>query len=72
MSGYVALNRKVLNIPDVYDLPAHSPYGFDRSFDAKIGYRTKSMLCAPLLSRVGVIRPFWSAWMLTFSPPLFE
>jgi HD-GYP domain-containing protein (c-di-GMP phosphodiesterase class II) len=53
MSGYVALHRKPLNIGDVYDLPALSPYGFDRSFDAKIGYRTKSMLCAPLLSRAG-------------------
>jgi HD-GYP domain-containing protein (c-di-GMP phosphodiesterase class II) len=53
MSGYVALHRKPLNIADVYDLPALSPYGFDRSFDAKIGYRTQSMLCAPLLSRVG-------------------
>ena len=53
MSGYVALHRKPLNIADVYDLPALSPYGFDRSFDAKAGYRTKSMLCAPLLSRVG-------------------
>ncbi len=53
MSGYVALHKKPLNIADVYDLPALAPYGFDRSFDAKIGYRTKSMLCAPLLSRVG-------------------
>jgi HD-GYP domain-containing protein (c-di-GMP phosphodiesterase class II) len=53
MSGYVALHREPLNIEHVYDLPAHSPYGFDRSFDAKIGYRSKSMLCAPLLSRKG-------------------
>ncbi len=53
MSGYVALHKKSLNIADVYDLPALAPYGFDRSFDAKVGYRTKSMLCAPLLSRVG-------------------
>ena len=50
MSGYVALHRKPLNIADVYDLPALAPYAFDRSFDAKIGYRTKSMLCAPLLA----------------------
>ncbi|MEJ7733753.1 MAG: HD domain-containing phosphohydrolase [Polyangiaceae bacterium] len=55
MSGYVALHRRPLNIADVYDLPALSPYGFDRSFDAKIGYRTKSMLCAPLLSRGGEV-----------------
>jgi HD-GYP domain-containing protein (c-di-GMP phosphodiesterase class II) len=53
MSGYVALHKKPLNIADVYDLPALSPFGFDRSFDAKIGYRTKSMLCAPLFSRGG-------------------
>jgi HD-GYP domain-containing protein (c-di-GMP phosphodiesterase class II) len=53
MAGYVALHKKPLNISDVYDLPALSPYGFDRSFDAKMGYRTKSMLCAPLQSRKG-------------------
>jgi HD-GYP domain-containing protein (c-di-GMP phosphodiesterase class II) len=53
MSGYVALHKKPLAIADVYDLPALAPYGFDRSFDAKTGYRTRSMLCAPLLSRVG-------------------
>lgn len=53
MSGYVALHKSPLNIADVYDLPPKSPFGFDPSFDAKIGYRTKSMLCAPLLSRAG-------------------
>ena len=53
MAGYVALHKKSLNIADVYDLPALAPYGVDRSFDAKTGYRTRSMLCAPLLSRVG-------------------
>lgn len=53
MSGYVALHKSPLNIADVYDLPAHSPFAFDRSFDAKIAYRTKSMLCAPLQSRGG-------------------
>ncbi len=53
MSGYVALHKSPLNIADVYDLPAHSPLSFDRSFDAKISYRTKSMLCAPMLDRRG-------------------
>jgi HD-GYP domain-containing protein (c-di-GMP phosphodiesterase class II) len=53
MAGYVALHKKPLNIADVYDLPALTPYGFDRSFDAKTGYHTRSMLCAPLFSRVG-------------------
>lgn len=55
MSGYVALHKKPLAIVDVYDLPAQAPYAFDRSFDAKTSYRTKSMLCAPLLSRVGEV-----------------
>ncbi|MBI4702815.1 MAG: GAF domain-containing protein [Deltaproteobacteria bacterium] len=53
MAGYVALEHCPLTIDDVYDLPAGSPYGFDRSFDQTTGYRTRSMLCAPLLSRVG-------------------
>jgi len=53
MAGYVALQKSALNIADVYELPPKSPFGFDPSFDAKIGYRTKSMLCAPLFSRSG-------------------
>jgi HD-GYP domain-containing protein (c-di-GMP phosphodiesterase class II) len=53
ISGYAALHRTTLNIADVYELPAASPYGFDRSFDEKMGYRTKSQLVTPLLSRVG-------------------
>lgn len=53
MSGYVALHKTALAIEDVYELPPKSPFGFDPSFDAKTGYRTKSMLCAPLLSRSG-------------------
>ncbi|MFO0759781.1 MAG: HD domain-containing phosphohydrolase [Byssovorax sp.] len=53
MSGYVALTRELLNIPHLYDLPARAPYGFDRSFDERLGYRSKSMICAPLLSRKG-------------------
>lgn len=53
MAGYAALHRTPLNIADVYKLPPKSPFGFDRSFDDKIGYRTRSVLTTPLLSRVG-------------------
>jgi len=53
MAGYVALKRGTLNIPDVYDLPADAPYSLDKSFDEAHGYRTKSMLCTALLSKVG-------------------
>jgi HD-GYP domain-containing protein (c-di-GMP phosphodiesterase class II) len=55
MSGYVALNKTSLSIRSVYEMPADAPYGFDRSFDAKMGYRSQSMLCAPLLSRKGEV-----------------
>jgi HD-GYP domain-containing protein (c-di-GMP phosphodiesterase class II) len=53
MAGYAALKRGTLNIADVYQLAASSPFGFDRSFDEKIGYRTKSVLTTALLSRFG-------------------
>jgi HD-GYP domain-containing protein (c-di-GMP phosphodiesterase class II) len=60
IAGAVALSNKPLNIPDVYELPAGSPFHFDRSFDERIGYRTKSMLVAPLISQrdevIGVIQ----------------
>ena len=55
MSGYVALHKTPLSIHSVYEMPADAPYGFDRSFDAKMGYRSQSMLCAPLLSRKGEV-----------------
>ena len=55
MSGYVALNKTSLSIRSVYEMPADAPYGFDRSFDARVGYRSQSMLCAPLLSRKGEV-----------------
>lgn len=60
IAGTVALSKKTLSIADVYHLPAGSSFGFDKSFDARIGYRTKSMLVAPLISQrdevIGVIQ----------------
>jgi len=53
MAGYVALEKKTLSIEDVYDMPPGSPFGFDRSFDDKIGYRTRSMLVTPLSTSKG-------------------
>ncbi|MBI4954428.1 MAG: GAF domain-containing protein [Myxococcales bacterium] len=55
VAGYVALHKKTLNIADAYILPPESPYTIDRSFDEATGYRTKSILCTPLLSRKGDI-----------------
>ena len=39
----------------VYDMPAGAPFAFDRSFDEKVGYRTKSMLVTPLTSSKGEV-----------------
>ena len=55
MSGYVALHKRPLRIDDVYALPPEAPFGFDRRFDERIRYRTRSMLCAPLLARGGEV-----------------
>ncbi|MEB3291073.1 MAG: GAF domain-containing protein [Leptolyngbya sp.] len=45
ISGYVATHVTPLNIPNAYDDPR-----FDRSYDQKTGYRTRSILCLPVLS----------------------
>ncbi|HET9932919.1 MAG TPA: GAF domain-containing protein, partial [Polyangiaceae bacterium] len=55
MAGYVALEKTTLSIADVYDMPASSPFGFDRSFDERVGYRSKSMLVTPLTSSLGEV-----------------
>ncbi|HKO48264.1 MAG TPA: HD domain-containing phosphohydrolase [Polyangiaceae bacterium] len=55
MAGYVALEQKTLRIDDVYDMPGGSPFGFDRSFDQKVGYRTRSMLVTPLSTSKGEV-----------------
>jgi HD-GYP domain-containing protein (c-di-GMP phosphodiesterase class II) len=55
MAGYVALEQKTLSIEDVYEMPPGSPFGFDHSFDEKVGYRTKSMLVTPLMTSKGEV-----------------
>jgi HD-GYP domain-containing protein (c-di-GMP phosphodiesterase class II) len=55
IAGSVALSKQLLSIPDVYDLPPGTPFGFDRSFDQRMGYRTKSQLVAPMVSAQGEI-----------------
>lgn len=55
ISGYVGLTGNPVNLPDVYELPEGTPYSFNRSFDDRMGYRTKSMLVVPMLNHEGVI-----------------
>lgn len=48
IAGYVASRGELVNIDDLYDLPPEAPYSFNRSFDDKHGYRSKTMLAFPL------------------------
>jgi type II secretory ATPase GspE/PulE/Tfp pilus assembly ATPase PilB-like protein len=65
VAGYVAVNKKLLNIKDVYDeheLTKYSPHlRFLQEVDRRTGYRTKQMLVAPIVDAhadelVGVIQ----------------
>jgi type II secretory ATPase GspE/PulE/Tfp pilus assembly ATPase PilB-like protein len=53
VAGFVALNRVLMNIRDVYDeaeLRGHSPQlRFLKEVDKRTGYRTKQMLVAPIV-----------------------
>jgi HD-GYP domain-containing protein (c-di-GMP phosphodiesterase class II) len=48
IAGHVALTGRVLNLPDAYQLPLDSPFQISRDFDARSGYRTKSVLVVPM------------------------
>lgn len=50
IAGAVFSKQKVLNIPDAYADPR-----FNREIDKKSGYRTRSILCAPLRNRDGQV-----------------
>jgi HD-GYP domain-containing protein (c-di-GMP phosphodiesterase class II) len=60
IAGAAAVTRSPINIPDVYAIPDETPYGFDSSFDEKLGYHTKSMIALPMISAeddvIGVIQ----------------
>jgi HD-GYP domain-containing protein (c-di-GMP phosphodiesterase class II) len=48
LAGHAAATGEPLDIDDVYTIPSHLPYRHSRSFDEKVGYRTKSMLVIPM------------------------
>ena len=60
ISGYCALNKTLINIPDMYNIPKESTYSFNSSFDMITGYKTVSSLTLPLISGeqqlIGVIQ----------------
>jgi HD-GYP domain-containing protein (c-di-GMP phosphodiesterase class II) len=60
ISGYCALKKTLINIPDMYNIPSEAPYSFNSSFDVITGYTTKSTLTIPLIAAdkrlIGVIQ----------------
>jgi len=53
LAGYAATEGAPLVIEDVYMLPPDVEYSFNRSFDERYGYRTKSMLVIPMQNHLG-------------------
>jgi HD-GYP domain-containing protein (c-di-GMP phosphodiesterase class II) len=53
VSGYVAKTGHIVNIADVYDIPAGAPYNFNPYYDQVNKYKTTSMLTAPLVKGGG-------------------
>lgn len=53
ISGYVMLEDKPLNIPDVYLLPETAAFRHNHGFDLTAGYRTRSMLTLPMKDNKG-------------------
>ena len=48
LAGHVALTGDILNLHDTYMIPSDRPYAFDTSVDARLNYRTQSVLVVPL------------------------
>lgn len=69
IAGNVAMNGKAFRLDDVYKDAAARMLNFDRSFDEKTGYRTKSMLVVPLMSYTG--KPI-GVLQLMNRKPIFE
>jgi len=53
ISGYCALTKQLVNVPDTYNLPDDVPFSFGKHFDQISGYKTTSILAVPLKSAEG-------------------
>jgi len=60
IAGYAALNKRILNIPNVKDIPPQASYRYNPAWDERAEYISQSMLVIPMLDRedevVGVLQ----------------
>ncbi|MDR0375697.1 MAG: HD domain-containing protein [Treponema sp.] len=60
ISGYCALTRRLINIPNMYNIEKDAPYSFNPQYDVISQYKTISTLTIPLIDSndqlVGVIQ----------------
>jgi len=55
LAGHAVMSRKPLVIADAYQLDSAATFAFDPSFDAKLGYRTRSVLTLPMQNHKGEV-----------------
>jgi len=71
IAGYTASTGETLNIKDVYNIPATESYCLNPIFDQETGYRTRSIISAPLRKEggelIGVIQLINPSDKLSFS-----
>lgn len=53
--GYSAEAIEEVALLDAYDIPATFPFTFNKSYDEKSGYRSKSMLAVPMRNKNGEV-----------------
>ena len=55
VAGYVAVTGEIIHVDDCYELDPEKGPGFDRSYDEKMDYRSKSMLTVPMRDEQGEV-----------------
>jgi HD-GYP domain-containing protein (c-di-GMP phosphodiesterase class II) len=53
ISGYCALTKELVNVPDVYNISPDAPYAFSPTLDKLANYKTTSTLAIPLTTADG-------------------
>jgi len=53
--GYTASAKKAVNLLDAYDIPPAFSFTFNKSYDQKSGYRSRSMLAVPMRNKNGEV-----------------